>query len=165
MRHSRLVAYSQREYGGDTVSRACAAAQHNGRGALTDRIGTGSVMLEGVLSAFPSSDQRLWPLMPGRGRDRRGGLRPLHSKGRCGQGEGDGGSPDRTDPSPMRADRASTRGNVGQSNLQVLNVRLYMAEQGCKWRALPAEFELWHTVYMRLSRGPSGSCWSRPGRR
>ena len=30
------------------------------------------------------------------------------------------------------------RGNVRLSNLEVLNAILYVAEQGCKWRGLPA---------------------------
>ena len=32
------------------------------------------------------------------------------------------------------------RGNVRVSNRQVLNAILYVAEQGCKWRGLPARF-------------------------
>ena len=49
------------------------------------------------------------------------------------------------------------RGNVRLSNLQVLNAILYVAEQGCKWRALPQRFGPWHTIYMRMSR------WSKKG--
>jgi transposase len=49
------------------------------------------------------------------------------------------------------------RGNVGLSNLQVLNAVLYVAEQGCKWCGLPKRFGRWHTVYMRMSR------WSKRG--
>jgi transposase len=37
-------------------------------------------------------------------------------------------------------------------NLQVLNAILYVAENGCKWRALPKEFGVWHTIYTRMSR-------------
>ena len=44
------------------------------------------------------------------------------------------------------------RGNVGLSNLEILNALLYIAENGCKWRALPREFGPWHTVYMRVTR-------------
>ena len=47
------------------------------------------------------------------------------------------------------------RGNVRLSNLQVLNAILYVAEQGCKWRALPKRFGRWHTIYM--------SRWSKAG--
>jgi transposase len=49
------------------------------------------------------------------------------------------------------------RGNVRLDNLQVLNAILYVAENGCKWRALPARFGPWHTVYMRMSR------WAKSG--
>jgi transposase len=49
------------------------------------------------------------------------------------------------------------RGNVRMSNLQVLNAVLYVAEQGCQWRALPQRFGRWHTVYTRLNR------WSKNG--
>ena len=49
------------------------------------------------------------------------------------------------------------RGNVGMSNLQVLNAILYVAEHGCKWRGLPPRFGNWHTVYTRMNR------WSKKG--
>ena len=49
------------------------------------------------------------------------------------------------------------RGNVTISNHQVLNAILYVAEQGCKWRALPDRFGNWHTIYTRMSR------WSKNG--
>jgi len=32
------------------------------------------------------------------------------------------------------------RGNVSLGNLAVLNAIVYVAEQGCKWRGLPAHF-------------------------
>ena len=47
--------------------------------------------------------------------------------------------------------------NVKLPNLQVLNAILYVAEQGCKWRGLPARFGNWHTVYTRMNR------WSKNG--
>jgi transposase len=49
------------------------------------------------------------------------------------------------------------RGNVSLTNLQVLNAILYVAEQGCKWRGLPARFGNWHTIYTRMNR------WSKSG--
>lgn len=49
------------------------------------------------------------------------------------------------------------RGNVRLSNLQVLNAILYVAEQGCKWRAVPKRFGRWHTIYTRMNR------WSKAG--
>ena len=49
------------------------------------------------------------------------------------------------------------RGNVAIPNLQVLNALLYIAEQGCKWRALPERFGRWHTIHTRLNR------WTKQG--
>jgi transposase len=49
------------------------------------------------------------------------------------------------------------RGNVTLTNLQVLNAILYVAEQGCKWRGLPARFGRWHTIYVRMNR------WAKNG--
>jgi len=44
------------------------------------------------------------------------------------------------------------RGNVRISNLNVINAILFVAENGCKWRALPPRFGKWHTVYTRMRR-------------
>ena len=49
------------------------------------------------------------------------------------------------------------RGNVRLTNRQVLNAILYVAEHGCKWRGLPAQFGKWHTVYTRMNR------WAKSG--
>ena len=49
------------------------------------------------------------------------------------------------------------RGNVSVSNLQVVNAILYVAENGCKWRALPKRFGSWHTIYTRMNR------WAKAG--
>lgn len=49
------------------------------------------------------------------------------------------------------------RGNVRIHNLQLINALLYVAENGCKWRALPEQFGKWHTVYERMNR------WSKNG--
>ena len=49
------------------------------------------------------------------------------------------------------------RGNVSIENLQVLNAILYVATNGCKWRALPLVYGNWHTIYTRMMR------WSRAG--
>src|SRR5271154_3033319 len=49
------------------------------------------------------------------------------------------------------------RGNVGLSNMEVLNAILYVAEQGCKWRGLPGRFGNWHTIYVRMNR------WAKNG--
>jgi transposase len=49
------------------------------------------------------------------------------------------------------------RGNVKLQNLEVLNAILFVAEQGCKWRGLPARFGKWHSVYTRMNR------WAKNG--
>ena len=49
------------------------------------------------------------------------------------------------------------RGNVKLTNLQVLNAMIYVAEQGCKWRAVPKQFGNWHTIYTRMNR------WAKNG--
>src|SRR5690606_24867794 len=48
------------------------------------------------------------------------------------------------------------RGNVSLSNRQVLNAILYVAENGCKWRALPKRFGNWHTIYTRMNWAKAG---------
>ena len=49
------------------------------------------------------------------------------------------------------------RGHVSLDNLAVLNAILYVAENGCKWRSLPADFGHWHTIYTRMNR------WAKSG--
>jgi len=49
------------------------------------------------------------------------------------------------------------RGNVSMSNHQLVNAILFVVENGCKWRALPAIYGNWHTVYTRMNR------WSKNG--
>ena len=44
------------------------------------------------------------------------------------------------------------RGNVKISNVDLMNAVLYMAENGCKGRALPEKFGNWHTIYMCIKR-------------
>src|SRR5690554_8049699 len=49
------------------------------------------------------------------------------------------------------------RGNVRIDNLTLLNAVLFVAVNGCTWRALPQEYGRWHTVYTRMSR------WAKAG--
>jgi len=49
------------------------------------------------------------------------------------------------------------RGNVKIDNRVFINAILYIAENGCKWRALPAEFGKWQTIYKKFSR------WAKNG--
>lgn len=57
------------------------------------------------------------------------------------------------------------RGNVKVSNLDALNGILYVAEQGCKWRALPQRFGNWHTIYTRMNRWAKNGVLDRVFRR
>ena len=49
------------------------------------------------------------------------------------------------------------RGSLRIPHRQALNALLYLAKEGCSWRALPERFGPWHTVYMRMNR------WARAG--
>ena len=49
------------------------------------------------------------------------------------------------------------RGNVSISNLQLVNAILFVAENGCKWRALPKRYGNWHSIYTRMNR------WTKTG--
>ena len=49
------------------------------------------------------------------------------------------------------------RGNVKTENRDFINAILYMAENGCKWRALPKEYGSWSTIYKKFSR------WAKNG--
>ena len=49
------------------------------------------------------------------------------------------------------------RGNVRLDNLAVVNAILFVAANGCKWRALPGHYGSWHSIYTRMSR------WARAG--
>ena len=49
------------------------------------------------------------------------------------------------------------RGNVRLDNFEVVNAILYVAANGCKWRALPSHYGPWHTLYTRMSR------WAKAG--
>lgn len=44
------------------------------------------------------------------------------------------------------------RGNVKIDNYTFINAILYLAENGCKWRALPAEYGKWNSIYQRFKR-------------
>ena len=44
------------------------------------------------------------------------------------------------------------RGNVEVENLTFLRALQYIAENGCKWRALPEHFGKWSTIYQRFRR-------------
>ena len=49
------------------------------------------------------------------------------------------------------------RGNLEIDHYAMINILLYVAENGCKWRCLPKEFGNWHTIYVRMNR------WAKSG--
>jgi len=49
------------------------------------------------------------------------------------------------------------RGNVKTENLTFIRALLYVAENGCKWRALPTEYGNWNSVYKKANR------WAKSG--
>ena len=49
------------------------------------------------------------------------------------------------------------RGNVKTNNRDFIDAILYITENGCKWRALPAEFGKWQTIYKKFNR------WAKNG--
>ena len=49
------------------------------------------------------------------------------------------------------------RGNVSIENQRLINAILYIAENGCKWRALPESYGKWNSVYKRVNR------WAKNG--
>ena len=53
------------------------------------------------------------------------------------------------------------RGNVRIANLEVINAVLYVAENGCKWRALPERLGNGHTIYPPLRRGAAAGVLDR----
>jgi len=53
------------------------------------------------------------------------------------------------------------RGNVRICNRNVLDAFLFIAENGCKWRALPKEFGNWHTIYTKINRWAKGGVLER----
>ena len=44
------------------------------------------------------------------------------------------------------------RGNVKIENYTFINAILYIAENGCKWRALPEKYGKWNSIYQRFKR-------------
>jgi len=49
------------------------------------------------------------------------------------------------------------RGNVVHQSLEIINAILWLAENDCKWAALPSRFGDSHTVYVRVNR------WNKAG--
>jgi transposase len=41
------------------------------------------------------------------------------------------------------------RGTHSIDNITAINGKLYLAENGSKWRSLPEKYGKWHTIYMK----------------
>jgi len=57
----------------------------------------------------------------------------------------------------IKAYLPTQRGNVSIENQRLINVILYIAENGCKWRALPESYGKWSSIYKRVNR------WAKNG--
>lgn len=53
---------------------------------------------------------------------------------------------------PLLPGREGTSGGRGQDNRRFVEAVLWLARNGCRWRALPAAWGNWHTTYMRFQR-------------
>jgi len=53
------------------------------------------------------------------------------------------------------------RGNVLIDDLTFFQAIQYMAENGCKWRALPKHFGNWNTIYYRFRRWAAAGVFDR----
>ena len=49
------------------------------------------------------------------------------------------------------------RGKLSIGDYEVMQAVLFVAENGCKWRALPPRYGNWHTIYTRVNR------WAKNG--
>jgi len=59
----------------------------------------------------------------------------------------------------IRPDLPVQHGNVRVSNLTVINAILFVAENGCKWRALPEHLGNWHPFTRECVAGRTGARW------
>ena len=53
---------------------------------------------------------------------------------------------------PLLPGKEGDPGRTGHDNLLVFEALIYMAREGCTWRALPEEFGHWGTIYWRFVR-------------
>ena len=57
--------------------------------------------------------------------------------------------------------RAGTSGGRGQDNRRFVEAVLWLARNGCRWRALPAAWGNWHTTYTRFQRWARSGVWAK----
>ncbi len=53
------------------------------------------------------------------------------------------------------------RGPAGGDRRLFLDAVLYMAREGCSWRALPPEYGKWNSVWRRFRRWAASGAWGR----
>ena len=53
---------------------------------------------------------------------------------------------------PLLPGKKGDPGRTGYDNMLALEALIYMAREGCTWRALPDEFGHWGTIYRRFVR-------------
>ena len=62
---------------------------------------------------------------------------------------------------PLLPGREGTSGGRGRDNRQFVEAVLWLARNGARWRALPAERGNWHTTYTRFQRWAASGVWQR----
>jgi transposase len=62
---------------------------------------------------------------------------------------------------PLLPGREGTSGGRGQDNRCFVEAVLWLTRNGCRWRALPAEWGNWHTTYTRFQRWTAAGVWAR----
>ena len=62
---------------------------------------------------------------------------------------------------PLLPGREGTSGGRGRDNRQFVEAVLWLARNGARWRALPAERGNWHTAYTRFQRWARTGVWAR----
>ena len=62
---------------------------------------------------------------------------------------------------PLLPGREGTKGGRGQDNRRFVEAVLWLARNGCRWRALPAAWGNWHTTYTRFARWAKSGAWGR----
>jgi transposase len=62
---------------------------------------------------------------------------------------------------PLLPSRAGYKGGRGQNNRRFVEAVLWLARNGCRWRALPTVWGNWHTTYTRFQRWARSGVWAR----
>jgi len=65
---------------------------------------------------------------------------------------------------PLLPGRAGTSSGRGQNNHHFVDAVLWLARNGCRWRALSADWGNWHTTYTRFQRWARGRVGQGLGR-